>query len=473
MTVDVLEHHHGVVDHDADGEHEREHGDVVQREAHVAHEGEGRDHRRGNRDARHHRAAPVADEEENGQRDQDRAEPHVDADRLDRRLDEPRLVADAAHLDVRGQHRPEAVELRLHPVDHLDGVRAGLLADDELDGVLAVQARERARLDHAVLRVAEVAHPERAVAHVRDDQVVEVRDGLDASHRPDHELAPGLIEAPARQLQVLALDRFAHLADRETLRREAIRIHRDVDGALLPAEHDDLSDTGERLDVLLHLPARELGHLAQVPAARERDAHHRNRVHVELVDHRRVRTDGQLRQDGRHLVAHVLRRGVARLLEHELHDDGRQALLGNAAELVDAVDRVDRLLEDLRDAGLHLLDARALQRGGDRDDREVDVRKEVEPEATVGEEAEHDQRHDQHGREHRAADEDVGEAHAGLVRRRARRRRAPRPACRRRAWRARSSPPARRVRLLPRSRPTRRRGRHRARPVARARPPLR
>src|SRR5207249_2767172 len=81
----------------------------------------------------------------------------------------------------------------------------------------------------------------------------------------------------------------------------------------------------------------------------------------------------------------VLGRGVARLLEHELDDDRRQALLGDAAELVDAVDRVDRLLDHLGDPGLHLLDARALERRGDGDDREVDVRKEVEAEAPVGE----------------------------------------------------------------------------------------
>src|SRR5207248_2589925 len=51
--------------------------------------------------------------------------------------------------------------------------------------------------------------------------------------------------------------------------------------------------------------------------------------------------------------------------------------------------------------------------GGDGDDQEVDVGEEVEAEAPVGEEAEHDQRRDQHGREHRAADEHVGEAHRG------------------------------------------------------------
>src|SRR5213592_1583286 len=165
-----------------------------------------------------------------------------------------------------------------------------------------------------------------------------------------------------------------------------------------------------------HLLAGELGDFAQVPSPGDRDPHDRHRVDVELLDHRRVGADRELRQHARHLVAHVLRCDVARLLEHELHHQRREALLGDAAQLVDAVDGVDRLLDHLGDAGLHLLDAGALQRGGDGDDREVDVGEEVEAEAPVGEEAEHDQRRDQHGREHRAPDEDVGEAHRQSLR---------------------------------------------------------
>src|SRR6185369_1823551 len=312
---------------------------------------------------------------------------------------------------VGGQHLLELRHLGLQPVDDRDGVGTRLLADQELHGVLAVQARETARLDDAVLGIAHVADVQRAVTDVSDDQVIEFPDLLDAAHGADDELAARLVDAATGELDVLLRDRLPHLADREALGRQPVGIDVDVDGALLATDEDHLADAGERLDDFLHLAACQLGHLAEAPAARHRDAHDRRRIDVELVDDGRVGPGRELRQHRRHLVADVLRRHLARLLEDELHDHARDALARRALQDVDALDRVDRLLDDLRDAGLHLLDARALQRGGDGDDREVDVREEIDAERAVAEEPEDDEGPDQHGREDGAADEDVGEAH--------------------------------------------------------------
>ena len=139
--------------------------------------------------------------------------------------------------------------------------------------------------------MAEVADAEGPVAHVGDDQVVELRDSLETSHGADDELAAGLIKTPSRELQVLLLDRAPDLTDREPLRGQAVGVDPDVDGSLLPSDQDHLPDTRERLDVLLHLLAGDLGHLTQVPFARDGDPEHRNRVHVELLDHRGIGAD--------------------------------------------------------------------------------------------------------------------------------------------------------------------------------------
>ena len=84
---------------------------------------------------------------------------------------------------------------------------------------------------------------------------------------------------------------------------------------------------------------------------------------------------------------------------------------GDRAQLVDALDGVDRLLDRLGDAALHLLDAGAAQRGGDGDDREVDVGEEIDPELPVREQPEHDQEADEHGRDDRAADAEIDDLH--------------------------------------------------------------
>ena len=70
------------------------------------------------------------------------------------------------------------------------------------------------------------------------------------------------------------------------------------------------------------------------------------------------------------LVAHLLRRRRRRSSRaEELTTIGETPSLRGRAQLVDAGDGVDRLLDRLGDAGLHLLDAGAAQRRGDGDDR--------------------------------------------------------------------------------------------------------
>src|SRR5206468_741085 len=78
----------------------------------------------------------------------------------------------------------------------------------------------------------------------RHDEVAEVGGPLDAAHGANHELAPRLVEPATGQLEVLPLDRVPHLADRQALRGQPVRVDGDVDGALLAAEHEHLPDPG-------------------------------------------------------------------------------------------------------------------------------------------------------------------------------------------------------------------------------------
>ena len=66
--------------------------------------------------------------------------------RVDRGDDEVGLVAHDVEPVALRQLRLQALEALLHAVDHLDRVRARLLADLEHDGGLAVDARERLEL---------------------------------------------------------------------------------------------------------------------------------------------------------------------------------------------------------------------------------------------------------------------------------------------------------------------------------------
>ena len=78
IALDVLDHDDGVVDHDADRQHQPEQRQIVEREAEHRHEEERADQRHRNGDDRDDRRAPGLQEQDDDQNDED--------DRLDDRL---------------------------------------------------------------------------------------------------------------------------------------------------------------------------------------------------------------------------------------------------------------------------------------------------------------------------------------------------------------------------------------------------
>jgi hypothetical protein len=90
-ALDVLHHHDGVVDQQADGQHHAEHGQRVDRIAERGQHAEGAEQHHRHGDGRDQRGAPVLQEDEHHDEDQDdgldQGLDHV----LDRQLDEGRV----------------------------------------------------------------------------------------------------------------------------------------------------------------------------------------------------------------------------------------------------------------------------------------------------------------------------------------------------------------------------------------------
>ena len=103
VALDVLDHDDGVVDHDADRQHQAEQRQIVEREAERRHEEEGADQRHRNGDQRDDRRAPGLQEQHDHQHDQDDRL----ADRLlhgvDRLLDELGRIVDDVVFDARAE----------------------------------------------------------------------------------------------------------------------------------------------------------------------------------------------------------------------------------------------------------------------------------------------------------------------------------------------------------------------------------
>jgi hypothetical protein len=125
------------------------------------------------------------------------------------------------------------------------------------------------------------------------------------------------------------------------------------------------------------------------------EAEDRRRVRIHPVDTGLLDRLRQPRQDAVHLVAHFLRRDVGVFLQREKHDDLRDALGRDRAEIVDPADGVDRLLDLVGDFRFNLLRRGAGLDRRHRDRREVDLGKAVDAKLRERKNADDGQRQNQ------------------------------------------------------------------------------
>ena len=133
-------------------------------------------------------------------------------------------------------------------------------------------ARDRRRVLEAVLDERDVLEVDGRAASMRLTtslrSVVEVERLAEQAHV---ERAAARLELPAGHLDVLALDRADDVARDDALLGELARVEPDADVAIEVAAQRDLPDAGDRLQLLLHLVARDVGeHLARERARRRR-----------------------------------------------------------------------------------------------------------------------------------------------------------------------------------------------------------
>ena len=168
MAGDVLHHHDGVVDQDADGEDQREQADAVDR---VAHDPRGEQRQQdggGNDHQRHHRLAP-ADRQRDQHDDGNRGEAEMEQQLV--RLVVRGLAVVAGDLDAhigRDQPPTQTVHALQDRAGHHHGVGAGALGERQADGRRAVPLAMAigGEVPHPALRRARADDHLRHVAHI-------------------------------------------------------------------------------------------------------------------------------------------------------------------------------------------------------------------------------------------------------------------------------------------------------------------
>ena len=264
----------------------------------------------------------------------------------------------------------------------------------------------------AELGAADIAEADRIAVRLAQHDVLELLGRAQIGLGDHGEFARLALDPPGRDLDVLTPERILDVLRRQPVGGEARPVEPDAHRIAPLAEDPHVGHPGQILQPVLDQAVGDVVDLhRRVAIGREGEIDHRLGVGLDLGDDRLVDLVRQLAAHPRDPVAHVVGRGIGVAVEPEAGRD--LALLGPAdrADVVDPLDAGERLLEHLGDLGFDDVGRGALEGRVDRDHRLVDLRVFAHAQALVGNDPDqdHDQRHD--GRQHRAADREIGQEH--------------------------------------------------------------
>ena len=196
-------------------------------------------------------------------------------DRVERVLDEFRLIANNGDLKVLGQGRHDIGHSLLDRIDQSDRVCTGLLSNGESNGRIIVERIGARRILTCFQNAADLTELDRKTVLRRDDDVVEFFDVGKLAYRSKADRLCSFNKRAAGHFLVLRRNCRCHLIDRKPVCPKFVGI--DVKFYLLrpTAEHDDLANAIGRFYLLLD---KNLDHVAQfTDIARRTDRIHQYR----------------------------------------------------------------------------------------------------------------------------------------------------------------------------------------------------
>ena len=412
MTVHVLQHHDGVVNDKADGEHHRQQRQRVHGEAERIHQREGADQRDGDRHQRDQRRAHRAQEDEDDQHDQDDRFDDRLVDRLDRPVDEDGGVVGFRDRHALWQVLDDARQSLLDAGRNVERVRRRLLDDADRHRGRAPEPGRIALLARAQLDLGDVLQLDGEAVGILHDDLAELRGRCHAGLGEHREFAVVALDPARRDLDVLRPDGRLDLLHGNIVGRHAGAIEPDAHRILPLAEDADLRHAGDVLDTVRDETVGEIGELERsVPRAGQREIEDRLGVGLDLGDDRLVDLVRQAAAHAADAVAHIRGCHVGVDIRPEANLDEAALLAAGRGDDLDAFDAGDRVLQDLRDLRLDDLGRGTAIVGTDRDDRLVDVRIFPNRQTAIGDDADQHHEQAQHRREDGPADEEFEEAH--------------------------------------------------------------
>ena len=417
VSDDVLEHHDGVVDHEADREDERHHRQVVEAEPQHLHDRERAENRERKRQRRNERRRAVVQEQEDHRDDQEQRDEHRPLDVGERSADGPGPVAPDGHVDRRRQLRLEGGQQPADRIRHFDRVDAWLPLNLHVDRALAAVARIEPRRVHrvfdAVQHVGDLLEADGYALAVRHDDRLELIGVVQLPAGFDVERLARTVELAGRQIHVPVLQRLIDFVDPDLLSAQLVGIHLHAHGVLRRAPHAHLRDA------VHHGDARSNHRLRIVVQDRHRNGvRHQAELHDALVGgilfakRRRRRHAG--RQERKHLGDRRLDvdgGAVHRAGEIELESHLTAAGSARGYHRIDPGDGRQLPLERTGNRRRHRGGIAARQSGLDLNCRKIDRRQIAHRQRLVSDDAEERNGGHQQAGGDGTLDEDLGEIH--------------------------------------------------------------
>ena len=419
VALDILDHDDRVVDDDADGEHQTEQRQVVERIAQRQQHRHGADQRDGDRHHRDDRRPPLLEEHDHDEDDEHHRFAERMVHRVDRLGDELGGVVDHAIFEALGEGLRDRVHLRLDP--HRGGERVGAraLEGGQDHGRLVREIGVGGIVGGTQLDARDVAHADLAALRIgADDDAAELGRGLEAALRLDVELEgiaggrrAGLAERTRGDLDVLPTQRLDDVARGEVQRGGAAGIDPHAHRIVTRAEHAHVTHAFEPREAVLHLRQGVVGDVAAIDRIVGRDQvddHQEVGAGLAGDDAEALHLFRQSRNRDRDAVLHQHLRGIEVGAGLEGDGDRHIAVAGRLRRLVEhVVDAVDFLLDRRRDGFRHGLGRGAgiACRHRDRWRHDVGILRDGQRE--IGDAAQDRDDDRDHRREDRAGDEEA------------------------------------------------------------------
>ena len=410
MAIDVLDHDDRIIDDEADAEHEREKGQQVDRIAERKQRDHHADQRQRNGDDRDEGRAKIAEKEENHDDHDRRRLDQGLRDLVDRRADELGRVIGDRRVEAARQLALDARHDRAHAVDHGEGIGFRRAVDADEHGLEPVEDGGRVRALGPEFDARDVAEAHQRVAVRGDHQLAEGLGAVERGQRVDADLGIVAFDLAGGGGEVVGGERGAHVIGRHAVRGHPRRIEPDAHGEHLTAQDLGIGDAVDRLQARLHDAGQIIGDLRGGHHVRIEREIHEGEALARLLDDDGI--VGLARQEAAHLVdlgERVGHRPVGIGVEPEVEGDRRHILLRGRDQGVDALAARDRLLDRRGDEALDHVGGGAGISGRDGDRRVRRLRKLADLQLVPRHAADEQDEQADDRRQHRPADEEVGE----------------------------------------------------------------